>query len=35
MEKVDSATPGKPFVQNDLRMRWQNGRKTQFLKVFT
>ena len=24
---MDSATPGKPLVQNDLRMRWQNGQQ--------
>ena len=28
-EKVDSATPGKPFVQNDIRVRWQEGRRKQ------
>ena len=32
MEKVGSATPGKPYVQNDMRVRWQNGRKNQLIK---
>ena len=32
--KCDSATLGKPFVQNDMKVRWQNGIRTQFLKVF-
>ena len=33
MEKVGSATPGKPYVQNDMRVRWQNGRKNQIIKI--
>ncbi len=31
-ENVDSATPGKPCVQNDMRVRWQEGRRKQFFK---
>ena len=29
---MNSATPGKPYVQNDMRVRWQNGRKNQIIK---
>ena len=32
-ETVDSATPGKPCVQNDMRVRWDIGRRIQFIKV--
>ena len=32
-ETVDSATPGKPCVQNDRRVRWEIGRRIQFNKV--
>jgi hypothetical protein len=32
-ETVDSASPGKPFVQNDMKMRWDIGRRIQFIKV--
>ena len=34
MEKEDSATPGKPCVQNYMRVRWQNGRKNQLMKLY-
>ena len=30
---VDSATPGKPCVQNDMRERREIGRRNQFIKV--
>jgi len=30
---VDSATPGKPCVQNDIRVRWQYGRRNQLINV--
>ena len=33
-ENVDSATPGKPYVQNDMRVGWQNGRKNQLMKLY-
>jgi len=33
IEIVDSATPGKPCVQNDMRVRWEIGTKNQFIKV--
>jgi len=29
---VDSATPGKLWVQNDMGVRWQNGRRNQLIK---
>ena len=32
IETVDSATPGKPYVQNDMRVRWEIGRRNQFIK---
>ncbi len=35
MEKVDSATPGKPYVQNDMRVRSQNGRRAQLINVLS
>jgi len=28
---VDSATPGKPCVQNDMKARWQNRRRNPFI----
>ena len=34
-ETVDSATPSKPFVQNDKRVRWEIGRRIQVLLMFT
>ena len=34
-EAVDSATPGKPCVQNDMGVRRQNGRSNQFIKVYS
>ena len=33
-ETVDSATPGMPFVQNDMRLRWEIGRRNYLLLVF-
>ena len=34
-ETVDSATPGKPFVQNDMSVRWEIGRRNQFFKMYS
>ena len=34
-EAVDSATSGKPFVQNDMRLRSGIGRRIHVLLVFT
>ena len=33
IDTVDSATPGKPCVQNDMWVRWKIGRWNQFIKV--
>jgi hypothetical protein len=34
MRQVDSATPGKPCVQNDLGVRFQKKRRNPFIKVY-
>jgi hypothetical protein len=34
-EAVDSATSGKPFVQNDMRVRSGIGRRNQFFKMYS
>jgi len=34
-QEVDSATPGKPCVQNDMRVRWEIGRWNPSIKVYS